>query len=99
MTYQNPLAYKSSLTSTDFLDSLERSQGRVSLGRRPRSTSRLKPDISHSDDGKIMQAVEDDLAIRPDLVPIVGAKLIITRARSVVENLYHATQYFGGASF
>ncbi len=80
-----------------------RSQARISNGKRLLSIGTLKPDVllysePHPDDTEILEAVEDDLEICPDLVLVVGTKLEIPGALSIVTSFCYAARNRGGAT-
>jgi NAD-dependent SIR2 family protein deacetylase len=51
------------------------------------------------DDKEILETAKHDLRICLELVLIIGTKLAIPGARSIVVDFCHATQSVGGASF
>lgn len=97
--------------SAMFLDSnsqcqncLQRNQARKLKGKRSLKIGRLTPNVllygePHPDDKEILETVEHDLRICPELVLIVGTKLGIPGARSDAANFCHATRSTGGTSF
>ncbi len=82
---------------------MERSRARSSIGKRPLSIGRLKPDVllcgePHPDDNEIVQAVEHNMAMRPDLVLVVGTRLERDGPRSMVTRLCKAARRSGGVT-
>jgi hercynylcysteine S-oxide lyase len=80
---------------------LERSRARLSIGKRPLSIGRLKPDVllcgePHPDDNEIVEAVEHDMAMRPDLVLVIGTRLERDGPRSMVTRICKAARRSGG---
>jgi len=79
------------------------SQARTADGKRPLSIGMLKPDVllygePHPDDSEILDAVENDLKICPDLVLVVGTTLKIPGALSIATSFCHAARKQGGIS-
>ncbi|PVH70126.1 DHS-like NAD/FAD-binding domain-containing protein, partial [Cadophora sp. DSE1049] len=72
-------------------------------GLRPLSIGRLKPDVllcgePHPDDNEIVEAVEHDMAMRPDLALVVGTRLERDGPRSIVTSLCKAARRSGGVA-
>jgi NAD-dependent SIR2 family protein deacetylase len=68
------------------------------LGKRSLSTGRLKPDVllcgePHPDDNEIVNADEHGLAMRPDVVLVVGTKSERDGPRSMVTRLCKAAKW------
>jgi NAD-dependent SIR2 family protein deacetylase len=85
------------------LECIERSRARSFAGKRPLSIGRLKPDVllcgePHPDDSEIVEAIEHDLAMCPDLVLVVGTKLERHGPRSMATRLCKAARRRGGAA-
>ena len=81
----------------------ERSEARKSVGKRPLDIGILKPDVvlcgdPHPDDNEIVEAVEHDVAMRPDLVLVVGTKLGRMGPLSLATRLCKAARSSGGVA-
>jgi NAD-dependent SIR2 family protein deacetylase len=66
--------------------------------------SRLRPNVllygePHPDNKEILETTRHDLRICPELVLIVGTKLVIPGARSIAADFCYAARSVGGASF
>lgn len=82
---------------------MERIRAWSSLGKRPLSIGRLNPDVllcgePHLDDNEIVNADENGLAMRPDVVLVVGTKLERDGPRSMVTRLCKAARHSGGVA-
>ncbi len=75
----------------------------VICGNWPLSIGRLRPVVllcgePHTDDNEILEAVEHDMAMRPDLVLVVGTRLERNGPRSMVTRLCKAVRRSGGVA-
>jgi NAD-dependent SIR2 family protein deacetylase len=83
---------------------LQRSQARISEGKRSLNIGRLRPNVllygePHPDDKEILETARHNLRLCPELVLIVGTKLAIPGARSIAADFCRAARSVGGASF
>jgi NAD-dependent SIR2 family protein deacetylase len=82
---------------------VQRSQARVSHGKRALKIGRLRPDVRlygepHPDEGKIVGAVNKILAKGPDIVLVVGTQLRVPGALSIAKSFCYAARDKGGVT-